>query len=181
MRRPPARPGGTAETAGGEAGPPGAPQYAPGQDAPGQGTPGQAQRGRGGWRGAGDLRRLGLRQGEARAAYRDGGHDTIIKPKPLRPAVDGGFTLDDFTIDEEQGTVICPAGQVRPMSKSRTVTFGAACAACPLRERCTTAKDGRSMTIHPHEGLLRAARAQARTGEFKQAYPARSMIERVIA
>ncbi len=67
------------------------------------------------------------------------------------------------------------------MSKSRTVTFGAACAACPLRERCTTAKDGRSMTIHPHEGLLRAARAQARTGEFKQAYPARSMIERVIA
>ncbi len=90
--------------------------------------------------------------GEARAAYRDGGHDTIIKPKPLRPAVDGGFTLDDFTIDEEQGTVICPAGQVRPMSKSRTVTFGAACAACPLRERCTTAKDGRSLTIHPHEG-----------------------------
>ncbi len=37
------------------------------------------------------------------------------------------------------------------------------------------------MTIHPHEGLLRAARAQARTDEFKQAYPTRSMIERVIA
>src|SRR5258708_21285913 len=37
------------------------------------------------------------------------------------------------------------------------------------------------MTIHPHEGLLRAARAQARTDEFKRAYPTRSMIERVIA
>jgi len=109
------------------------------------------------------------------------GHDTIIKPKPLRPAVDGGFTLDDFTIDEEQGTITCPAGQVRPMTKSRTVTFGAACAACPLRERCTTARDGRSMTIHPHEGLLRAARAHARTDEFRQAYPTRSMIERIIA
>src|SRR6266536_2104374 len=118
--------------------------------------------------------------GRPRAAYRDAGHDTIIKPKPLRPAVDGGFTLDDFTVDEEHGTVTCPAGQVRPMSKSRTVTFGAACAACPLRERCTTAKDGRSMTIHPHEGLLRAARAQARTQEFRQAYPTRSAIERVI-
>ncbi len=197
---PPARPaGGTAETAGGEAGPPGAPGQAADtagqqhaqvpagpagapQDAPGQGTPGQAQPA-----GAGDGEGLEIYgdsaygSGEARAAYRDGGHDTIIKPKPLRPAVDGGFTLDDFTIDEEQGTVTCPAGQVRPMSKSRTVTFGAACAACPLRARCTTAKDGRSMTIHPHEGLLRAARAQARTGEFKQAYPARSMIERVIA
>ena len=34
------------------------------------------------------------------------------------------------------------------------------------------------MTIHPHEGLLRAARAQARTPEFKRAYPTRSMIER---
>ena len=67
------------------------------------------------------------------------------------------------------------------MSKTRTVTFGAACAGCPLRERCTTAKDGRSMTIHPHEGLLREARAQARTGEFKRAYPTRSAIERIIS
>jgi hypothetical protein len=119
--------------------------------------------------------------GEARAAYRDAGHDTVIKPGPLRPAVPGGFTVDDFTVDEEQGTVTCPAGQVRVMSRSRTVSFGAACAACPLRDRCTTAKDGRSMTIHPHEGLLRAARAQARTGEFKRAYPTRSSAERIIA
>jgi Transposase DDE domain len=119
--------------------------------------------------------------GEARAAYRDAGRDTIIKPKPLQPAVPCGFTLDDFTISEEDGTVTCPAGVTRAMSPARMVTFGAACAACPLRERCTTAKDGRSMTIHPHEGLLRAARAQARTEAFKQAYPAQSAIERIIA
>ena len=61
------------------------------------------------------------------------------------------------------------------------MTFGAACAGCPLRPRCTTAEDGRSMTIHPHEDLLRAARAQARTAEFKQACPTRSAIERIIA
>jgi hypothetical protein len=30
--------------------------------------------------------------GEARAAYRDAGHGTVIKPKPLQPAVPGGFT-----------------------------------------------------------------------------------------
>ena len=119
--------------------------------------------------------------GEARAAYRDAGHDTVIKPGPLRPAVPGGFTVDDFAIDEEQGTVTCPAGQVRAMSRSRTVSFGTACAACPLRGMCTTAKDGRSMTIHPHEGLLRAARAQARSEEFKRAYPTRSSVERIIA
>jgi len=119
--------------------------------------------------------------GEARAAYRDGGHDTVIKPGPLRPAVPGGFTADDFAVDEDEGTVTCPAGVTRPVSPARTVTFGAACAACPLRQRCTTATGGRSMTIHPHDGLLRAARAQARTAEFRQAYPTRSMIERIIA
>jgi Transposase DDE domain/Transposase domain (DUF772) len=119
--------------------------------------------------------------GEARAAYRDAGHDTVIKPGPLRPAVPGGFTADDFAVDEQAGAVTCPAGVTRPISKARTVTFGAACAGCPLRARCTTAKDGRSMTIHPHEDLLRAARAQARTAEFRTAYPTRSAIERIIA
>jgi hypothetical protein len=119
--------------------------------------------------------------GEARAAYRAAGHDTIIKPKPVQPAVPGGFTIDDFAVGEDAGTVTCPAGLTRPMTKTRTVTFGAACAGCPLRQRCTTAKDGRSMTIHPHEDLLRAARAQARTPEFKRAYPTRSAIERIIS
>ena len=92
--------------------------------------------------------------GQARAAYQAAGHDTVIKPGPLRPAVPGGFT-----IDEQAGTVTCPAGLTRPMSKTLTETFGAACAGCPLRQRCTTARDGRSMTIHQHEELLRAARA----------------------
>jgi Transposase DDE domain/Transposase domain (DUF772) len=120
--------------------------------------------------------------GEARAAYRDAGHGTVIKPGPLRPAVPGGFTIDDFTIDEQAGTVTCPAGHTAAMSaRTRTVTFGQLCAACPLRARCTTARDGRSTRIHPHEGLLRAARAQARTPEFRQAYPTRSAIERIIS
>ncbi|HXA12770.1 MAG TPA: transposase [Mycobacterium sp.] len=119
--------------------------------------------------------------GAARAAYRDAGHQTVIKPKPLRPAVPGGFTLDNFTIDEPAGAVTCPAGHTRPMSPKRTVTFGRLCIGCPLRQRCTTAADGRSMSIHPHEQLLRAARAQARTPEFKQDYPTRSSVERIIA
>ena len=42
--------------------------------------------------------------GELLAAVADGGHTAIIKPWPLRPAVDGGFTLDAFTVDEAAGT-----------------------------------------------------------------------------
>ena len=47
--------------------------------------------------------------GEGHAAYRAAGHDTIIKPGPLRAAVPGGFTLDDFAIDDHAGTVMAPA------------------------------------------------------------------------
>src|SRR5207248_8331102 len=63
----------------------------------------------------------------SRAAYRAGRHDTVIKPKPLRPAVEGGFTRDDFGIDEDAGTVTCPGGHTRSMSAKRTVSFGKAC------------------------------------------------------
>jgi hypothetical protein len=119
--------------------------------------------------------------GDARAAYRTAGHDVVIKPKPLPSAVPGGFTLDDFIIDENDGTVTCPAGNTRPMSQSRTVTFGRLCDGCPLRQQCTTSKTGRSMSIHEHEGLLRAARAQAKTPQFKRDYPTRSNVERTVA
>src|SRR5437763_9470472 len=48
--------------------------------------------------------------GDLRAALADGGHTAVIKPRPLKPAVEGGFTLDDFIVDETAGTVTCPAG-----------------------------------------------------------------------
>src|SRR3954463_16511923 len=46
--------------------------------------------------------------GELLAAVADGGHIAIIKPWPLRPAVDGGFTIDAFTVDAAADTVTCP-------------------------------------------------------------------------
>ena len=119
--------------------------------------------------------------GQARADYQAAGHATVIKPIPLRPAVPGGFTRDDFAVSDDGATVTCPAGHVRPVSAKRYVSFGPVRAPCPLRARCTTAKDGRCLDIHPHEHLLRAARAQARTPQFKQAYPTRAVIERIIA
>jgi hypothetical protein len=97
--------------------------------------------------------------GELRGVIERAGDDAVIKPKPVTPAVPGGFTVDHFTVDEEAQTVTCPAGQTRPISPRRTVTFGALCRDCPLRARCTTAKTGRSMDLHERDDLLRAARA----------------------
>jgi len=121
--------------------------------------------------------------GEARAALADAGHTAIIKPGPLRPAVDGGFTLDDFTVDETAGTVTCPNGVTRRITPSRAVVFGVACTGCPLRARCTTSKTGRTLQVHPRDALLRQARRQWRDDQhLRDTYRQhRPMVERSIA
>jgi hypothetical protein len=107
----------------------------------------------------------------------------VIKPKPLQPAVTGGFTLDDFTVDADAGTLTCPAGQTRPLSPGRTASFGAACRDCPLRAQCTTAKKGRVIALHEHDDLLRAARADWATDpELREDYHQhRPPVERTIS
>jgi hypothetical protein len=120
--------------------------------------------------------------GDARAALEDAGHQAMIKPAPLRPAVPGGFILDEFTVDEQAGTVTCPAGVTRSITKTRAVVFGEACRDCPLRARCTTAAKGRILHLHRHDALLRAARRQADNPEFQVVYRQhRPMVERSIA
>lgn len=121
--------------------------------------------------------------GDARAALAAAGHTAIIKPAPLRPAVQGGFTIDDFTIDEHAATATCPGGITRKITPSRAVTFGAACRTCPLRERCTTSKTGRTLQLHPHDALLRQARRDwADHPDLQATYRQhRPMVERSIA
>ena len=97
---------------------------------------------------------------ELREAIGNAGHQAVIKPKPAQRAVQDGFTRDDFTVDEQAGTVTCPAGVTRPVPPARHVVFGGACTACPLRARCTTSKSGRVLHLHPLDRLLRAARQQ---------------------
>ncbi|TYB44424.1 IS5/IS1182 family transposase, partial [Nonomuraea sp. PA05] len=121
--------------------------------------------------------------GDARAALLDAGHSVIIKPAPLRPAVPGGFTIDDFTVDETAGTVTCPQGVTRHITATRHAVFGTACRSCPLRERCTMSKHGRTLRLHPHDALLRQARRQWATDpDLTAAYRQhRPMVERSIA
>ena len=120
--------------------------------------------------------------GQVRADLIERGHQAVIKPIPLRAAVPGGFTLDDFVVDETAGTVTCPNGLTRHITRTRAVVFGIACRDCPLRVRCTTSRTGRTVQLHEHEQLLRAARQQAATPEFQAVYRQhRPMVERSIA
>lgn len=120
--------------------------------------------------------------GEFRDHLRSREMNPVIKPPPLRPAVAGGYTLDDFTIDLDARTITCPEGVTVSITKSGSARFGAHCATCPVRARCTTAKAGRVIVLHPHHELLAAARTQADTNEFADTYRQhRPMIERTIA
>jgi Transposase DDE domain/Transposase domain (DUF772) len=122
--------------------------------------------------------------GDFRGAIDDTDADqAVIKPKPLQPPVEGGFTVDDFTVDEQAGTVGCPAGHTRPISRTRVATFGALCRGCPLRERCTTSKTGRRIVLHPRDDLLRQARRDwADQPELREKYRKfRPNVERVIS
>jgi hypothetical protein len=121
--------------------------------------------------------------GDLRAAIAAAGHRAVIKPWPLLPAVTGGFTTDDFTVDPAARTVTCPAGITRRLTPNNAVIFGIACRDCPLRERCTTSKDGRTLHLHEHDSLLRAARAGWAAGpELRRDYMTyRPHVERAIA
>src|SRR4051812_3150454 len=120
--------------------------------------------------------------GDALAALAAAGHSAVIKPWPLRAAIPGGFTADDFTVDEAAGTATCPHGVTRPISRTRRVTFGVASRGCPLRSRCTPSATGRSLGLHPHAALHRAPRARAADPDFLADYRRhRPMVERSIA
>lgn len=96
--------------------------------------------------------------GDLRGAIDDAGHHAVIKPRPIPAAVTGGFTVDDFTVNEQAATVSCPAGHTRPITKTRNAVFGVLCRHCPLAARCTTSKTGRTINLHQHDDLLRQAR-----------------------
>ncbi len=120
--------------------------------------------------------------GELRAHLDKSGKTAVIKPPPLRPAVPGGFTLDDFTIDEQTGTVTCPEGITVTISRNRNAAFRKHCTTCPVRSRCTTSPKGRVIQLHPHHQHLVAARRQADTAEFQTLYRAkRPLVERSLA
>jgi hypothetical protein len=121
--------------------------------------------------------------GDLRGAIADAGHRAVIKPKPLQAPVEGGLTIDDFTVDEQAGTVTCPARHTVALSRTRIATFGVRCRDCPLRGRCTTSKTGRKLVLHPRDDLLRAARADwaADAGLRKDYTTWRPNVERAVA
>ena len=101
--------------------------------------------------------------GEFHDRLRDAGIESRCKTQ-TPTAAGGRFSKDRFDIDLDTGAVSCPGGVTTPIRPATTgggiAYFGPACAACPLRPRCTTATDGRTVSIGPHEQTLTDARTR---------------------
>ena len=99
------------------------------------------------------------------ALVRDRGPDLVIFCKAWRVRnASGRFAKDQFTLDFSAGQLTCPAGVAMPFEPGKTVRFPKdTCAACPLRQRCTSSAAGRSVSIHPDEQLLAELRQRQQT------------------
>ena len=123
--------------------------------------------------------------GETRQEFAQAGRELIAKV-PQESGNGECFPKSRFRIDLEAKTVTCPGGvtterYARMGEGGMLFHFGAACAACPLRAQCTSAKGGRQVRVHPQEALLQEARALQATPEGRERLRERVAVEHGLA
>jgi IS5 family transposase len=92
------------------------------------------------------------------------------------------FAKTAFVLDWERQEIRCPDGAVLPFSVGGNVQFPAErCSACALRDRCTTSKTGRSVSIHPDERLLQELRERQLTAQGRAKLRERVAVEHSLA
>jgi transposase len=92
------------------------------------------------------------------------------------------FPKTAFALDFERGIIRCPNQIEIPFALDSTVRFPkATCAACPLRERCTSSSQGRSIRIHPDEPLLQELRQRQETAAGRAKLRERVKVEHSLA
>jgi Transposase DDE domain/Transposase domain (DUF772) len=126
--------------------------------------------------------------GDVREAVEAQGAELVAKVPPVTNS--GRFPKTEFGIDLVAGTVTCPAGEMtadgRPAKdhKGRPATvfyFDArTCDICPLRERCTAGRGGRTIMVGWHHRRIEAARAAQAEPATKALLRRRAKVERKI-
>ncbi|MGH9058066.1 MAG: IS1182 family transposase [Acidimicrobiales bacterium] len=126
--------------------------------------------------------------GDVREAVDDLGVKMEAKVPPVTNG--GRFPKTDFIIDTDTGRVTCPAGntttdahKIKDHKGRRAVAYRFAadvCAACPLREHCTTGRRGRQIVVGRHHDRIEAARRAQHEPATKALLRRRSKVERKI-
>lgn len=123
--------------------------------------------------------------GEFHDTLEDNDIDSGCKTQP--PTAAGGlFPKDRFDVDLDDDTVSCPNGVTVNIRRGRDgggmAYFGDACTTCPLRDQCTSATGGRTISVGPHEAALARARARQADPDWQADYRAtRPKVERKLA
>ena len=123
--------------------------------------------------------------GGTRKEFADAGRKLVAKVPTMTNR--GCFPKTAFTLDLEAGTCTCPAGKTAdeflPAKVGGGVFHFAAtvCGACPLRVQCVRGDGGRTVSLHPQEGLLQAARALQASPAFRDYRSRRQAAEHRIA
>lgn len=118
--------------------------------------------------------------GMTRQAFADAGRSLVAKVGVVTNQ--GYFPKTDFEIDLTLGSCRCPAGELtfdlRGSAMSRRFQFAPeVCGACRLGPQCVRGRGGRTITIHPQERLLQAARAFQATPAFREYRARRQVVE----
>lgn len=112
--------------------------------------------------------------------------ESVRLEAPVPPAVNRGgrFSKTDFTIDWEAQQISCPNGQTQAIppltvdKPKRVMHFPkAACAACPLRDRCVGGAGSRSVTIDQDEPVRQAERQRQADPTWQEHYRERARVE----
>ena len=134
--------------------------------------------------------------GVTRREFKEHGCELVVKvPRGGKP---GYYAKGDFKIDLEHDCVTCPAGQTTRKWKLKKVRRGVRggcvavkqfefaaeqCRGCVHYRQCVSSKlgKGRSVVLHPEEGLLQEARAYQKTAAFREDIKLRQTAEHRLA
>ncbi|MEG4990265.1 IS1182 family transposase [Microcoleus sp. BR0-C5] len=92
------------------------------------------------------------------------------------------FDKTAFVLDWESSQVICPNGVNLPFVQGQVVHFPKKeCNRCPLRSQCTESNNGRSVSIHADELLLKELRERQKTAQGRAKLRERVSVEHCLA
>ena len=102
--------------------------------------------------------------------FDDLGHTPVVKPIVRKPHIEDRFHRDDFGIDTGTRTVTCPAGHTTRIRPGGTAPFARWCNGCPLRARCTTSKNGRTIKVDRYHDRRAANKTRWAKEETQNTY-----------
>ena len=108
--------------------------------------------------------------------------DLTIICKSWRVRNGNFFDKTAFVLDWESSQVICPNGVNLPFVQGQVVHFPKKeCNRCPLRSQCTESNNGRSVSIHADELLLKELRERQKTAQGRAKLRERVSVEHCLA